>query len=131
MPRLKRKVKKPTGKPPIPIDWNKVDKFLESGCLGTEIAGSLGCSPDTLYLRCEKEKHMTFTAYSAQKKSSGDSLLRAAQMQLALKGNSSMLIWLGKNRLGQKDDPYQELSFNGTLALTLDEIMKMKKSTDK
>lgn len=131
MPRLKRKVKKPTGKPQIQIDWGKVDRYLESGCTGTEIAGVFGCSPDTIYKRCEDEKGITFTAYSAQKKSSGDSLIKAAQMNLALKGNSSMLIWLGKNRLGQKDDPYQETAFNGTLSLALDELLKMKKSTDK
>lgn len=127
MPKSKKKAYRPT----IPIEWNTVDKFLESGCNGVEIAGSLGCSADTLYLRCEKDKKMTFTAYSAQKRSSGDSLLRAAQMNIALKGNASMLIWLGKNRLGQKDDPYQETAFNGTLSLALDELLKMKKSTDK
>jgi hypothetical protein len=103
MPKSKKKAYRPT----IPIEWNTVDKFLESGCNGVEIAGSLGCSADTLYLRCEKDKKMTFTAYSAQKRSSGDSLLRAAQMNIALKGNASMLIWLGKNRLGKKYDPYQ------------------------
>jgi hypothetical protein len=130
MPRRKPEIKLPASRPLIPIDWNRVDKFLESGCTGIDIAGSLGCSADTLYSRCMQEKEMTFTAYSVQKKSSGDNLIRVAQMNIALKGNASMLIWLGKNRLGQKDDPYQESVFNGTLALTLDEIMKMKKLTN-
>lgn len=131
MPRIKRPEKRKRGKPQITIDWHKVDRFLESGCTGTEIAGSFGCHPDTLYKQCEDEKGMLFSAYAAQKRGSGDSLIRAAQMRLALTGNSSMLIWLGKNRLGQKDDPYQEVSFNGTLAQALDALKDMKKSTEK
>jgi len=131
MPRIPRKVKRPPSRPKIPIDWNKVDKFLESGCTCTDIAGVFGCSTDTLYLRCEKEKHMTFTVYSAQKRSSGDSLLRAAQMHAALQGNTSMLIWLVKNRLQHKDDPLQDVAFNGTLSVVMDDLKKMKKSTEK
>ena len=33
--------------------------------------------------------------------------LRRAQLDLALKGNAVMLIWLGKNVLGQSDNPFQ------------------------
>jgi hypothetical protein len=32
--------------------------------------------------------------------------LRRAQLKLALSGNAVMLIWLGKNILGQSDNPY-------------------------
>lgn len=94
---------KPTGKPRKDIDWDKTDKLLEAGCIGTEVAASLGVHPDTLYLRCEKEKHMTFTAYSQIKRASGDSLLRDKQIEIALKGNVTMLIWLGKQRLQQRE----------------------------
>lgn len=34
---------------------------------------------------------------------SGDNLLRAAQYKAAMGGNTTMLIWLGKQRLGQSD----------------------------
>lgn len=33
--------------------------------------------------------------------------LRRAQIEVALKGNVSMLIWLGKNMLGQSDNPME------------------------
>lgn len=131
MPRRKPEKKLKPCRPLFQIDWNRVDKFLESGCPGTDIAKSLGCCTDTLYNRCMQEHGVGFSEYSAQKRSAGENLLRAAQMNLALKGNSSMLIWLGKNRLGQKDDPYQEVSFNGTLAQALDALKEMKKSTEK
>jgi hypothetical protein len=131
MPRRKSDNKLPPYRPPIPIDWNKVDKFLESGCPGTDIAGFLGCHPETFYARCKQEKGIGFTEYATQKRSSGDNLLRAAQMQAALQGNTSMLIWLGKNRLQQKDDPLQDVAFNGTLSVVMDDLKKMKKSTEK
>lgn len=130
MPRRKSEIKLPVSRPLIPIDWNLVDRYLESACTGVEIAGVIGCSADTLYKRCVDEKGVNFTAYASQKRSRGDSLIKVAQMQVALKGNTSMLIWLGKNRLGQKDDPRQEIEFNGTLAVILDDLKKTKKSTD-
>jgi hypothetical protein len=33
--------------------------------------------------------------------------LRQAQIRLALSGNATMLIWLGKNILGQSESPYE------------------------
>jgi len=33
--------------------------------------------------------------------------LRRAQIEVAMKGNVSMLIWLGKNMLGQSDNPME------------------------
>jgi hypothetical protein len=45
-------------------------------------------------------------------------------MSVALEGNQSMLIWLGKNRLGQRDDPITESAFNGALAETLELLKK-------
>lgn len=48
---------------------------------------------------------MTFSGYFAQKRGTGKISLRRKQFQTALagKGNVSMLIWLGKQWLGQKD----------------------------
>lgn len=86
-----------------PIDWNYVDKLLEAGCLGTEIAPHFDLHPDTFYRKCEKEHNIGFTEYRAQKVQKGDSLLRAAQFKNALSGNTSMQIWLGKQRLDQRD----------------------------
>ena len=123
MPRKHTNVM-PSWRPQIPINWDKVDKLLESGCGATEIAGYLGCCRETIYDRCLEEKGIPFTTYSCQKRSSGDSLLREKQMSVALEGNQSMLIWLGKNRLGQRDDPITESAFNGALAETLELLKK-------
>ncbi len=103
MPRAPKKIKRPQSRPVIPIDWDQVDKLLISGCTGTEIASSIGCCPDTLYDRTEQEKGVLFSEYSRQKKEKGDTLLRQAQFAKAAKGDNTMLIWLGKLRLGQRD----------------------------
>lgn len=126
MPRKPKEVKKPRGYPPTPIDWDKVDRWLECGCLGTEVAASLGIHPDTLYNRCEEEKGIVFSAYSKEKKSSGDKLLRQKQMEIAMKGDKTMLLWLGKQRLGQRDTP--EYSFDKEVKTQLEALNEWTKT---
>lgn len=87
----------------INIDWKKVDRMLEAGCTGTEVAASLGIHPDTLYLRCEADHKVGFSDYSANKRASGDRMLKVKQMELAMKGDKTMLVWLGKQRLNQSN----------------------------
>lgn len=94
---------KRNGHLPKLIDWNKVDQLLEAGCKGTEIAAYFGVHEDTLYTRCQNEKGSRFSAYSQEKRSKGDSILRAKQFENAMKGNTTMQIWLGKQRLDQRD----------------------------
>jgi hypothetical protein len=107
MPRKKKKPLTDNGRPGKKIDWNLVDDLLLSGCQGTEIAPHFDIHPDTLYQRVAREKGMSFSDYSAQKKCQGESILRDVQFKKAIgareKGDNSLLIWLGKNRLGQKE----------------------------
>lgn len=85
--------------------WDLIEKHAQAGCLGTSIAAKIGCCADTLYQAVERKYKMTFSAYLAQKKGEGRDILRMAQFQAAVKGNSTMLIWLGKQELGQSDNP--------------------------
>lgn len=105
MPRKESPLDLPEGRPLIPIDWDKVDEWLESGCKGTEIAPRLGVSTDTLYNRTASEKRVSFSEYAHEKKSKGDGILRHTQFKSAIKGNITMQIWLGKQRLDQKENP--------------------------
>ena len=91
------------GRPKADIDWAVVGKLLEAGCAGTDIASQLGIGVDTLERRCRTDNKVTFSAFSQQKRMSGDNLLRAAQYKAAMEGNTTMLVWLGKQRLGQSD----------------------------
>lgn len=102
--QIEGKIMKKSGRKPAVIDWELVDRLLVSGCNGTDIAGHIGIHHDTLYGRCMSDKKTSFTAYSQQKRSSGNCLLRVAQFDQAVrKRDRGMLIWLGKNRLGQSD----------------------------
>lgn len=102
-----RKTDKPIAKavkPRIIIDWDKVDSLLEAGCLGTEVAAACGCHPDTLYDRVVADKGVSYSDYSAKMRAKGDSCLRAVQHQKAIHAkDNTMLIWLGKQRLDQKE----------------------------
>lgn len=102
-----KEVKRPTGRPRAEIDWKVVDDWLECGCTGTEVAARLGICADALYNRVEEEFKTTFSAYSQQKKQSGEILLKKAQFDKAIGrteiGDNTLLIWLGKVRLDQRE----------------------------
>lgn len=90
-------------RPKANIDWLKVDRYLQAQCEGTGIAGLLGINPETLYRHCQEKHKMGFDAYSAIKKSEGKELLRGKQFEMAMKGNTAMVIWLGKQYLEQRE----------------------------
>jgi hypothetical protein len=94
------------------IDWDVVDELLMAGCPGTDIAAYFGMHPDTFYKRVMAEYDMGFSEYLQQKRSSGDCLLRKSQFDKALDKDTSMLIWLGKQRLGQKEN--HDISIDST-----------------
>lgn len=79
----------------LDIDPNQVQLLASAFCTNEEIAAKLGCSPDTLTRR--------FADPLKRGRDSAKASLRAKQFQLAMKGNVTLLIWLGKQYLGQRD----------------------------
>ena len=114
-------------RPEKPIDWSMVDKLLQAHCIGTEIAASFDMHPQTFYDRIKKEFGTGFTEYCAQKKKKGKNNLRLAQFKNAIGGNTTIQIWLGKNWLGQKDEPREDKEFDGQLAVLLEMLQKIQK----
>ena len=121
--------KKSPTKQRVTIDWSDVDKYLVGGAKGSEIAAALGIHYDTLADRCKSEFNMLFSEYSAKKRQKGNMMLHAKQFQTAMTGNTTMLVWLGKQRLSQTDQPKDTQEFNGSLANLLD-VMHMIKNED-
>lgn len=79
-------------------------EFLASrGCSQMEIACVLGISEPTL------RKHYAGVLNSGEGK--GKARLRQQQFKAAEDGNATMLIWLGKTWLGQKETVVQEHKF--------------------
>ena len=96
-----------SGRPIKPIDWNRVDFNMMSGCTQEEVAAEIGVHRHTLSARFYEEFDVDYSTYATEKAQCGDLHLKVAQFQKALnnnaKGNTQMLIWLGKVRLGQKE----------------------------
>jgi hypothetical protein len=115
------------GRPEKPIDWELVDKLLIVGCSGTEIAPHFNIHPDTLYKRIEDKYNKSFTTYSAEMFEKGNSVLRQAQYDKAASGDNTMMVWLGKNRLKQRENP-TELTVSNETVQTFKEVMAQVKS---
>lgn len=98
------------GAPLIVIDWEQVDSMCKIQCTGEEIASVLNINYSTLERACKREKKTSFADHIAQKKLGGKASLRRHQWKLAQDGNATMLIWLGKNMLGQLDRPEEARS---------------------
>lgn len=113
-------------RPKLNIDWKKVDHMLEAHCSCAEIASHLGIHPDTLRNRVTEEYNIGYSEYFRQKKEKGKSSLKVVQYQQALKGNNQMMIWLGKNWLGQKDEPKEEKEMDAPVAQALIRLLGVK-----
>ena len=94
------------------IDPVQVEKLAGYGCTAREIADSYGC--DESLISKNYSSNMTKGKANLKKR------LRKAQLDAALSGNSTMLIWLGKQMLGQVDKseiehirPIEEIDFDG------------------
>lgn len=89
-------------RPKKAIDPEKVRQLAAMDCSYAEIAAVLDCDPSTLTRR--------FAQVIQKGREEGTSSLKRRQFKLAMDGNPTMLIWLGKQRLGQKDQQQQEHS---------------------
>jgi hypothetical protein len=104
----------------IQVDWELVDNLCQIQCTGEEIASTLGISYDTIERRCKEDHKEKLADYIKKKAEGGKASLRRMQYKAAEKGNPTMLIWLGKQYLGQSDK--QEV--NATHTVRPDEIGK-------
>lgn len=95
----------------IDINWEQFDKLCYMQCTSHEIAAWFNCSVDTLENRLRTEKGKKFSDYYKEKKEIGRISLRRAQYQAATeKGNITMMIWLGKQYLGQTEKIEQDVN---------------------
>ena len=83
------------------IDPDKVEQLAAFGCSVREIASFYGCSEDLI--------KKSYSQFITKGKDKGKIRLRQMQWKAAEGGNVSMLIWLGKQVLGQSDKQELEL----------------------
>lgn len=109
------------------LDWDKINLYLKAGATQTRIAESLGINRDTLRDRVKEKYGVEYSAYSASMRSTGELLIEATQLQKALAGNITMLLWLGKVKLGQKEpDSISTIAVNQAEIDKDHEIMRLK-----
>jgi hypothetical protein len=89
------------GRPPVPLDLRQVEELARIGCTEADMAAVLGVSVDTIQDRRRTSDEFRGAVDKGQ--ASLRNALRRLQVKKALEGNVTMLIWLGKQLLGQSD----------------------------
>lgn len=112
-PAAERKKTGPKGpmKPMTDKELEQLINMIRIQCTRDEICDILGMSDTTLNRRIKEqgiEGVDNFEALYKKHQGEGKASLRRAQWKAAQDGNPTMLVWLGKQMLGQKDK--QELS---------------------
>lgn len=87
----------PGGRPKFVIDYELIKKLALIQCTIEEIANFIECSTKTL------ERDKEFCRVYKKHMDEGRMSLRRKQWRAAEEGNTTMLVWLGKQYLGQKD----------------------------
>jgi len=94
------------------IDNKDVEKLASYGCSVREIANYFGCSEDLI--------KKSYSQFVTKGKDKGKIRLRQMQWRAAENGSVPMLIWLGKQVLGQSDKqeitevkPIDDIVFDG------------------
>ena len=95
--------KEKPGVKPLVVDLSRLPALCRIQATAEECASVLGISQDTLERRLRTEHGCTFAEFYARHSAPGKCSLRRMQWKLARSGNATMLIWLGKQWLGQTD----------------------------
>ena len=89
------------------IDQKQFENLCGLQCTLEEICGWFDVCSDTLETWCKRTCKRSFSEVFAQKRGAGKISLRRSQWRLAEK-NANMAIFLGKQYLGQKDEPERQ-----------------------
>ena len=113
----KDKPKKPIGRPRIELDPKQAKIFGYFRATYDTMAEQIGCHVDTIRAAMQDENSEFSKAYK-NGFSSMKMKLSEAQVKTAIEEhNPTLLVWLGKQYLGQKDIPDSETSQNVTIIL--------------
>lgn len=83
--------------------FSSIEYMAMIHCTGEEIAGVMGVDYDTLNRIIKDRYNVSVPEFLKSKGSNGKMSLRRAQWKTAEAGNATMLIWLGKQYLGQTE----------------------------
>ena len=112
-----------------PIDQQLFENLCHIWCTRQEIESILDVTEPTLNDWCRRIYGTTFKEASKRFSDGGKASLRRNQLHLSKK-NAAMGIWLGKQKLGQKENPEVMQQFNGHLSKVLDYLHEIKDDED-
>ena len=102
------------------IDQDNFEKLCGLFCTLDDIAAFFKVSRDTVERWCKRTYKEGFAEVYKKFSAKGRTSLRRWQFQAAEKGSTAMLIFLGKNYLGQHDTVQMESEADGKLADLID-----------
>ena len=105
------------GPDPLEVDPVKLLALAQINCTNEEMASVLGMSKRTFQERLAENEELRDIIDKGREE--GKASLRRMQWKAALGGNTTMMIWLGKNTLGQTDKQQVEHSGKGGGPLVL------------
>jgi len=113
------KAKKPTGRPRIELDPKQAKIFGYFRATYDTMAEQIGCHVDTIRQAMQDDKSEFSKAY--KKGFSGMKMkLSEAQVKTAIEDrNPTLLVWLGKQYLDQKDNPMPDEDVNKNYTVIL------------
>ena len=124
--------KRGAGRPKTEINKEQFEKLCAICCTEIEIAEWFACSVDTVNNWCKKTYKMNFSEVYKIKSVAGKISLRRLQFKAAENGNTSMLIFLGKQILGQRDkvdvqsaEPHININVKGATAEDIKRMNEM------
>ena len=116
------------------FDKKQFEALCELQCTKFEICDWFDTTDKTLENWCIRTYGAGFSEVFRQKRGKGMIALRRKQREVALSGNTTMLIWLGKQWLGQKETVEVESPADDALMQFLsridDEARRFKQETD-
>lgn len=132
--------------PNTPVNWEEVQRMASIQCTVDEIAFVLGMGDNCLRSRCKKEHGCDIGEYITRYAAHGKESIRRLQFKCAqgdyvikrvtttnrdgqtrveevfAEPNAGMLIFLGKNYLGQSDKQEREVSVKGSVPIQIIEV---------
>lgn len=92
------------GRPAFQFDDKNFDVAIQLPMIKADICLLMGgCSEDTIEKYVKKRFGKTFSELQSERRQHFRKNILGKQYELAMKGNVGLLIWLGKNYLGQRD----------------------------
>lgn len=123
---MSKEKKKKRTRPLRDFDPKIFEGLCHVQCTVDEIEKIFRTDQRTVDKWCQRHYKETFSTMYKTFAQGGRASLRRSQFNLS-KTNASMCIWLGKQYLGQKDEPSYKNTFDGELARILDTLKALKK----